>query len=84
MIEAATCFLPLSKNPQLGRAAGSRHRAAIGITEESDALAIVVSEETGKISLAIDGKLQSDLNIEALRKILKKQYLEKSLSKEEK
>lgn len=76
-IASAACFLPLSKNPQLGKAAGSRHRAAIGITEESDALVIVVSEETGKISLAIDGKLQADLDLEALRYILDKQYLQK-------
>lgn len=77
-IAAAACFLPLSKNPQLGRAAGSRHRASIGITEESDALVIVVSEETGKISLAIDGKLQADLNVESLRRILEKKYLQKT------
>ncbi|MBN2382812.1 diadenylate cyclase CdaA [bacterium] len=74
-IESAACFLPLSKSPHLGKAAGSRHRAAIGITEEADCLAIVVSEETGKISLAIEGKLQADLDIESLRQILKKQYL---------
>ncbi|MFC1848794.1 diadenylate cyclase CdaA [candidate division CSSED10-310 bacterium] len=76
-IESAACFLPLSKNPQLGRAAGSRHRASIGITEESDALVIVVSEETGKTSLALDGKLQADLNIDSMRKILTKLYLQK-------
>jgi diadenylate cyclase len=75
-IASAACFLPLSKNPQLGKAAGSRHRAAIGITEESDALVIVVSEETGKLSLAIDGKLQADLKIDMLRQILEKQYLQ--------
>lgn len=75
-IASAACFLPLSKNPQLGKAAGSRHRAAIGITEESDALVVVVSEETGKISLAIDGKLQADLKIDMIRQILEKQYLQ--------
>jgi len=75
-IESAACFLPLTKNPHLGKASGSRHRAAIGITEEADCLVIVVSEETGKISLAIDGKLQADLNLESLRQILRKQYLQ--------
>lgn len=75
-IESAACFLPLSKNPHLGKAAGSRHRAAIGITEVADCLVIVISEETGKISLAIDGKLQADLNVDALRTILRKQYLQ--------
>jgi len=62
-IAAAACFLPLSLNPVLSRQLGTRHRAAIGITEESDCLAIVVSEETGRISIAFQGQLEQDVNI---------------------
>ena len=68
---AAACFLPLTVNPRLNRALGSRHRAAIGITEENDAVAIVVSEETGCISMAEDGDLEFDMNIDRLRGRLK-------------
>src|SRR5215216_40832 len=57
-IAAAACFLPLSVNPGVSRDLGTRHRAALGITEENDAVAIVVSEETGRISLVLDGKLE--------------------------
>ena len=55
-VAAAACFLPLTVNPRLSRELGTRHRAAIGLTEESDAVAVVVSEETGQISLALDGR----------------------------
>ena len=54
-VAAAACFLPLTVNPRISRELGTRHRAAIGLTEECDAVAIVVSEETGIISLALDG-----------------------------
>src|SRR6476646_4170662 len=60
-IAAAACFLPLSVNPRVSRELGTRHRAALGITEENDAVAIVVSEETGAISLAINGALARGL-----------------------
>jgi diadenylate cyclase len=66
-IAAAACFLPLTVNPQLSRELGTRHRAAIGVTEETDAIAVVVSEETGKISLAIDGQIERGLATEQLR-----------------
>jgi diadenylate cyclase len=66
-IAAAACFLPLSVNPRVSRDLGTRHRAAIGITEENDAIAIVVSEETGTISLVIDGNLDRGLNGDVLR-----------------
>ncbi len=62
-IAAAACFLPLSMNPLLARKLGTRHRAAIGITEEADCLALVVSEETGKISVAAFGELESDVTL---------------------
>ena len=55
-IAAAACFLPLTVNPELDRDLGTRHRAAIGLTEECDALAVVVSEERGEISLALRGR----------------------------
>src|SRR5204862_4251078 len=66
-IAAAACFLPLSVNPRVSRDLGTRHRAALGLTEENDAIAIVVSEERGVISLAIGGYLERDLSADALR-----------------
>ena len=66
-VAAAACFLPLSVNPRVSRELGTRHRAAIGLTEENDAVAIVVSEETGSISLVLDGGLQRGIAPEALR-----------------
>ena len=69
-IEAAACILPLASDKDIAKQLGTRHRAAIGISKESDAIAIVVSEETGKISLAKDGTLIADLREEALKKIL--------------
>ena len=68
---AAACFLPLTVNPRLNRELGSRHRAAIGITEENDAVAIVVSEETGRVSVVEDGDLEYDMNADRLRARLK-------------
>ena len=58
-VAAAACFLPLTVNPRISRELGTRHRAAIGLTEECDAVAIVVSEETGIISLALDGQYRA-------------------------
>jgi diadenylate cyclase len=66
-IAAAACFLPLTINPKLSKELGSRHRAAIGLTEENDSLAIVVSEETGRISLVADGQIERGLDPDALR-----------------
>ncbi len=65
-VAAAACFLPLSVNPRVSRSLGTRHRAALGLTEENDAIAIVVSEETGNISLALDGELEQGLSADAL------------------
>lgn len=78
-IAAAACFLPLTQNPELSKDFGSRHRAALGISEEADALAMVVSEETGAISLAISGDLISNLDSKTLRNSLYK-YLITDLS----
>src|SRR5579872_1827866 len=66
-LAAAACFLPLSMNPVLSTQLGTRHRAAIGITEETDAISIIVSEETGSISLAVAGTIERDLTVEQLR-----------------
>jgi diadenylate cyclase len=66
-VAAAACFLPLTVNPRVSRELGTRHRAAIGLTEENDAVAVVVSEETGQISLALEGGIERDLTPEALR-----------------
>ena len=71
-IAAAACFLPLSFNPALSTELGTRHRAALGISEETDAVAVVVSEETGVVSLAFDGKLTRNLDAKGLRNLLYK------------
>ena len=66
-VAAAACFLPLSMNPVLSTQLGTRHRAGIGITEETDAIAVIVSEETGSISLAVGGTIERDLTVDHLR-----------------
>lgn len=69
-IAAAACFLPLSMNPVLSTQMGTRHRAGIGVTEETDAIAVIVSEETGAVSVAVGGKIVRDLTIDQLREHL--------------
>ncbi|HZW79315.1 MAG TPA: diadenylate cyclase CdaA [Candidatus Deferrimicrobiaceae bacterium] len=69
-LAAAACFLPLSMNPVLSTQMGTRHRAGIGITEETDAIAVIVSEETGAISMAVGGRIDRDLTAEQLREHL--------------
>jgi uncharacterized protein (TIGR00159 family) len=73
-IKAARCVLPVTENIELPPHFGMRHRAAIGITEQSDALAIVVSEETGEISISKEGQISSGISIEELEKILKEEF----------
>ena len=69
-IAAAACVLPLADDKDIARELGTRHRAAVGVSKESDSIAVVVSEETGKISVAKDGTLIADVKEEALKKIL--------------
>ncbi|MBW2185028.1 MAG: TIGR00159 family protein [Deltaproteobacteria bacterium] len=69
-LKKAGCFLPLSQNPDISKNLGTRHRAAIGLTEVVDAVAIVVSEETGKISVVVGGRMTRDLDSTSLRRIL--------------
>ena len=81
-IAAAACILPLADDKDIAKEIGTRHRAGIGISKESDAIAIIVSEETGKISVAIDGKLIADVKEEALRNILIKHVINKRFTRE--
>ncbi|HEY5584640.1 MAG TPA: diadenylate cyclase CdaA [Ruminiclostridium sp.] len=76
-LKSAACFLPLTDNPNLSKELGTRHRAALGITEVSDCISVVVSEETGKISFALNGGLSRNLTPDILRKALNKNLLEK-------
>jgi len=69
-IEAAKCLLPLSQNPHLDPRLGTRHRAGLGISEESDAITIIISEETGTISVAENGKMNRDLDYDSLHNYL--------------
>ncbi len=77
-IKSAACFLPLTDNPNLSKELGTRHRAALGITEISDSISIIVSEESGKISFALSGGLTRNLTPDTLRKALNKNLLEKA------
>ena len=78
-VVSATCYLPLSDNMELSKQLGTRHRAGVGISEVSDSVTIIVSEETGKVSVAQDGKLTRNLNSAGLRKILVKAQNKKIL-----
>ncbi len=80
-IKAAACYLPLTENPSLSNELGTRHRAALGITEVSDAISIVVSEESGKISYAHNGGLTRNLTPDTLRKALYRFLLDKNTNK---
>mgnify|MGYP002513432993 CR=1 FL=1 len=77
-ITSAGAVFPISLNTKINKRLGTRHRAAIGITEESDAIAIVVSEETGRVSVAIDGKLSYNLSIDEVKLIILDELMPKS------
>jgi len=76
-VAAAACFLPLTVNPKLSKELGSRHRAAIGLTEENDSVAVVVSEETGSISIVVDGQIERGLSSDDLRLRLRSLVLQR-------
>jgi diadenylate cyclase len=76
-IKAAACFLPLTENSNLSKELGTRHRAALGISEVSDSIVVVVSEESGKISVALNGGLSRNLTSDTLRKALSKNLIKK-------
>ena len=78
-IAAACCMLPLADDKDIARELGTRHRAAIGISKESDSLVVVVSEETGKISIAKDGTLIADVREDVLKKILIKNLIQEPI-----
>ena len=83
-IEAAACMLPLASDQDIARELGTRHRAGLGISKESDAIALIVSEETGKVSIAKDGTLIADVNEETLKKILLKNIITNRTSEKNK
>ena len=83
-ISAAACILPLASGKDISRELGTRHRAAVGVSKEYDAIAIVVSEESGKVSIAKDGTLIADVSEEALKKILIKNIITNRLENKEK
>jgi diadenylate cyclase len=74
---AAGCFLPLSENKNLSKELGTRHRAALGMVEHSDALVIIVSEETGAMSVAMNGRLSRFLDSNSLKNIIKNAFISK-------
>lgn len=80
-IVAASCFLPIRLGTAVGKAFGTRHRAGIAITEETDAVAVIISEETGSVSMAIDGKLKSPLDMGTLRDVLTELFTEQKKTK---
>ena len=80
-IAAASCMLPLADDKDIARELGTRHRAAIGISKESDSIVVVVSEETGKVSIAKDGTLIADVREDVLKKILIKNLIVESKPK---
>ena len=71
-VVSATCYLPLSDNLALSKELGTRHRAGLGVSEVSDSLTIIVSEETGMVSVAREGKLKRNVDAESLEKLLRK------------
>jgi len=81
-VAAAGCLFPLTDNPEVSKSLGTRHRAGIGLSEETDALVVICSEETGTISLAEGGRLHRDLDREQLFELLRKLYLQDDSQKD--
>jgi len=73
-VEAAACLFPLTQNPHIPKTTGTRHRAAIGLSEETDAVVVVVSEETGDVSVVIGGKIHNEIDQKDLVKVLERAY----------
>ena len=80
-IVAAGCFLPITTTPELSKSMGTRHRAGLGLTEETDAVVIIVSEETGLISMVINGKIETHMNMGTLRDALTELFTAKKAKK---
>ncbi|NQT19654.1 MAG: TIGR00159 family protein [Planctomycetes bacterium] len=80
LIAAAGCLLPLTENIDIGVGMGTRHRAGIGVTEETDAICLIVSEETGGISVAMNGQIDRNIDRERLRGILREFYVEQGIA----
>jgi diadenylate cyclase len=76
-IEAAACLFPLTQNPNVPKTMGTRHRAALGLSEETDAVVVVISEETGAISITAGGKMSEDIEHKNIAKMLEKLYMPK-------
>ena len=74
-IEAAACLFPLTQNPNVPKTMGTRHRAALGLSEETDAVIVVVSQQTGDISIVIGGKMTRDIDAKNITKVLEKMYI---------
>lgn len=77
-LEAAACLFPLTQNPNVPKTMGTRHRAAMGLSEETDAVVVVVSEETGGISICVGGRMVDDLDPKLVAKFLEKVYMPKT------
>jgi diadenylate cyclase len=80
-VAAAGCFLPITLSSELNKSLGTRHRAGIGLTEETDAIALIVSEETGMISMSMNGSLETRLDMGALRDMLTDLFTSKKVAK---
>jgi diadenylate cyclase len=81
-VAAAACYLPLSESPFISKELGTRHRAALGISEVTDSITVVVSEETGNISLTKNGELHRDLKVDGLRELLNSELIETDKTKQ--
>jgi len=81
-VAAAACYLPLSESPFISKELGTRHRAALGISEVTDSVTVVVSEETGAISLTKNGELYRDLKLDVFKDLLSREFLTQTKPKQ--